>query len=100
MGKCLNLSFSTGLKASWQAGPRDAERQGGISNEVQEPLLGKSEGESDGPTKGDHKDTIFFLARMATADLHILLLAFTAGGLPRRHVILLRLSLVDLSCRL
>ncbi len=88
-GQTLNVfCIGTGLKARWQAGPRDTERQGGVDNAAQEPLLGKADGDasrSDGPANGDHRDTILFLARMATADLHVLLLAFTAGTLSMLH---------------
>jgi hypothetical protein len=72
--------FVSVFKARWQAGPRDTERQAGIGSEAREPLLGKDEG-LDEASKGDHRDTILFLARMATTDLHILLIAFTAGWL-------------------
>jgi hypothetical protein len=67
-----------GLSAKWQAGPSDAEQQGG----VREPLLGKAQGDGgpDDPiSKEDQRQTICFLSTMAVADGHILLCAFTAG---------------------
>lgn len=84
MKDCLKGSnHGAGLKAKWQAGSRDAEQQqpGAPSDDAREPLLGKTDGETarEGSEKENRRGTILFLARMATADLHILLLAFTAG---------------------